>query len=120
MLIGAEIFWQILCTGQIRLAKDKLVLQKTLFGWRLGGVISSNCNPEKLAFLATKDKLHAQIEKFWNLEEAAENRKLTEEEQLCEDYFVKTVKRNEEGRFIVSLPRKQPFKLRYSYDSTLK
>lgn len=37
MLIGAELFWKIICAGQIRQAKDQPTLQKTHFGWIVSG-----------------------------------------------------------------------------------
>ncbi|XP_029055099.2 uncharacterized protein LOC114882378 [Osmia bicornis bicornis] len=37
VLIGAEVFWQLLCVGQVRSPSDHLTLQKTRLGWILAG-----------------------------------------------------------------------------------
>jgi len=37
LLLGAEVFWNILCVGQIKATIEHPVLQKTLLGWILGG-----------------------------------------------------------------------------------
>lgn len=38
MLLGAGIFWQLLCVGQHR-AGSRLLCQKTQLGWMLGGTV---------------------------------------------------------------------------------
>ncbi|KAF2895031.1 hypothetical protein ILUMI_11143 [Ignelater luminosus] len=51
-----------------------------------------------------------QLERFWELEETEVKRKtLTKEENLCERHFIETHKRDETGRFTVSLPLKQEY-----------
>lgn len=37
LLIGAESFWELICVGQIKLGKQKQVLQKSLLGWLVSG-----------------------------------------------------------------------------------
>ncbi|XP_065172206.1 uncharacterized protein [Atheta coriaria] len=48
-----------------------------------------------------------EISKFWELEELPEISPLTKEERLCEEHFVNTTRRQEDGRFIVSLPLRE-------------
>ncbi|XP_018316822.1 uncharacterized protein [Mycetomoellerius zeteki] len=79
MLIGAEIFWRLICAGQIKSAKDQPTLQKTLFGWILFG--------------PTVDHTISSL-------------KFSPEHQACENLFRDTVKRNSDGRFVVQLPVK--------------
>jgi hypothetical protein len=45
MLMGAQLFWQILNKGQISLGHNKPVLQQTHFGWIIGGAL--NISPEQ-------------------------------------------------------------------------
>lgn len=39
MLIGASLFWDLLCQGQVRLGRDLPVMQKTHLGWIVSGPI---------------------------------------------------------------------------------
>lgn len=42
ILLGADIFWNLLCVGQIKLSKHQPVFQKTHFGWIISGLIKCN------------------------------------------------------------------------------
>jgi len=44
MLIGAELFWRIICAGQIRQSNNVPILQKTHFVWIISGV-AANAKP---------------------------------------------------------------------------
>lgn len=68
--------------------------------------------------LCTLTTLQDQVERFWKIEEADISHKtLTKEERECEELFVNTLCRNEEGRFIVQLPVKENVQdLGSSYD----
>ena len=44
--------------------------------------------------------------KFWQIEEIPSKPPLSPDDQFCEDYFVSSVTRNAEGRFVVRLPIK--------------
>ncbi|CAB0037541.1 unnamed protein product [Trichogramma brassicae] len=44
------------------------------------------------------------VSKLWELEEVQEKQHLTEEEKRCEDLFISTHYRDENGRFVVRLP----------------
>lgn len=108
LLIGAEIFFELLCVGQIKLMDGYPVLQKTSLGWIISGKIPSNA-PSATTFHcnATEDDISNQIERFWNIEELAcdrNQRSFTGEEAICEQLFMDTVKRDDHGRFIVQLP----------------
>lgn len=41
MLIGAELFWRIMCGSQIRQSNNVPILQKTHFGWIISGVTTN-------------------------------------------------------------------------------
>lgn len=119
LLIGSEIFWRILSTGQIFIAKDKPILQKTLFGWIVSGAYSINHTAAQVSCLAINDSIENQMEKFWKIEEITSNRNWTEEEERCEDHFKRTYQRNEDGRFVVKLPRRNLGELGDTYESAL-
>lgn len=112
MLLGGEIFWDLLREGQIKLAKNLPVLQNTALGWIIAGRIWENTRIErsdkKFVGVAT---LQEQVEKFWATEELNNTKLLSSEEEQCERYFEETVKRDCAGRFIVKLPKKSINKL---------
>lgn len=47
------------------------------------------------------------IDEFSGNRGAAQQKHLTQEEQVCETFFANTVARNEDGRYVVRLPFKQ-------------
>lgn len=124
MLIGAEIFYSLLCGGQIKLAKNQPILQKTLLGWIIAGTITTSTSTKQelmpSCYLSTQE-LENKVEKFWQLEDTSAKSSYSEEELACEKHFSKTVKRNQEGRYIVSLPvRKDSQQLGDSEQSAIK
>ncbi|KMQ89917.1 pao retrotransposon peptidase [Lasius niger] len=94
MLIGAEIFWQLLCIGQVYLHKDQPMLQKT----------------------------QLVLTKFWNIECVNNVAPFTPEENYCMEHYTKSTIRDENGRFIVSMPIKNEklLQLGESKDTALK
>ncbi|XP_071052910.1 uncharacterized protein [Onthophagus taurus] len=55
----------------------------------------------------TIEEIQNSIEKFWQLEEVRTHEKLlSEDEQYCETHFQNTHRRDEDGRFLVTLPTK--------------
>ncbi|CAI6358709.1 unnamed protein product [Macrosiphum euphorbiae] len=57
---------------------------------------------------------------FWSLEEVKFNELYTIEECECKQRFLKNIKRDDDGRFIVALPFKVAHKLGNSYDRGLR
>jgi hypothetical protein len=112
MLMGAQLFWQILNKGQISLGHNKPVLQQTHLGWIIGGAL--NISPEQqnsLNHLVTNchigaDILHKQVERFFQIEDFGNKRNLSSEEILCEEHFRQNYRRDLDGRFMVQLPFK--------------
>ncbi|XP_043264183.1 uncharacterized protein LOC122404315 [Colletes gigas] len=86
LLIGAGLFWQLLCIGQHKVGNG-LVWQKTRFGWVLGGSLSwpinypiVNANTCHIA----NDELHRAISRFWEIEDGHSNQ--LEASNHLEDY----------------------------------
>ena len=107
ILIGNEIFWNIMCIGQIRIHRHGPVLQKTQFGWVIAGVLNNfNTNTSTSCNLSNTD-LDVHLKKFWELEEVTnisdpvfpgDNR------DPCEKVFIDTFTRDLYSRFQVKLP----------------
>ncbi|XP_030763137.1 uncharacterized protein LOC115887781 [Sitophilus oryzae] len=124
ILLGASIFWKLICVGQILLSNTHAVLQKTTLGWIVSGSLplsngySSICN---LSTSSPSSMLHEQLEKFWKLEECQISTFYSQEEKECEEHFLDTVYRDKSGKFVVSLPLKDNISLLgESYDTALK
>lgn len=111
ILIGNNIARK-LETGHIHDLNNGVQLVSTIFGYTLAGDVSSGvavanritvteCN------LGILKELNANIEKFYRLEDYAnEKRAYTSEEIFCEEHFQKTHKRLPNGKFQVKIPFK--------------
>lgn len=116
LLLGASLFWQLLCVGQISLGEGKPILQKTIFGW----VVAGNClvaGPSlKKSFVSSNASsyfcqehsvpLENIVSKFWELEEIEHIPETSQKSSLVEAHFAQTVTRDISGRFIVQIPFK--------------
>ncbi|KAI8440876.1 hypothetical protein MSG28_009178 [Choristoneura fumiferana] len=117
ILLGADIFWDLLEHGQIRLGPSCPILQHTKLGYVVSGPTSglTNSYPNSLntiisCNLIADNTVQEQLAKFWSLEEVPDNSKLvySTEERLCENNFVENYSRMPDGRFSVAVPLKRP------------
>ncbi|XP_052750894.1 uncharacterized protein LOC128200635 [Galleria mellonella] len=83
MLLSAGVFASALLPGLRKGKVGQPRALRTVFGW----IIMDN-----------------NIKRFWEIENVTSSSKLSKEDQICEQYFVKNSHRNHEGRFIVPLP----------------
>lgn len=104
-LLGAEIFYDLLLIGQVKLAKHPALWQKTKLGWVLAGKLGAGAGPlNKTKNYLTLDPLHRQMTRFWEIEEMPEQTFLSDEESAVEKHFKDNVQRDLDGRYIVKLP----------------
>lgn len=125
VLLGASVFWEIMCTGQERLGLNLPVMQSTKLGWIIAGDVNLETRPKRsISYLAvnSNDSLATNLERFWNVEEVKLNKPLLSvDEKYCEMMFKNTTKRNTRGNFIVEIPFKQELnKLGRSYEQALR
>ncbi|KAJ8963827.1 hypothetical protein NQ317_003836 [Molorchus minor] len=129
LLIGAELFWQILCIGQFSCGENLPIAQKTHFGWVISGPIFSPQGYSKrhtttcCCITETRSEentsLRNQLASFWEVEELNNSTTEIQEDIFCEQFYCKTTTFNESGRFIVRLPFKSnTLALGESYTST--
>lgn len=116
LLLGAEVYSQILLEGLVKDSAGSVVAQHTKLGWILSGKIHSEnkvnhgetCpNVVNLHLVQTNE--NELLKKFWELESEPSfdrTKHLTQEEKKCEELFIKTTRRDEFGRYIVRLPFK--------------
>lgn len=128
MLLGASIFFELICANQIKLGPSMPTLQQTQLGWIISGpiptdVIKSNqrVNKRVMCNLSINKTLENSIEKFWKIEELSSSNIKSIEEQECEKLYIETVKRDNTGHFIVTLPiRENVGKLGHSEHNAIK
>lgn len=111
VLLGADVYSEILRDGVKKAPTGTLVAQSTSLGWILSGMVEME---PKVSQVNKIMAMHAHIEetdilkRFWEIEDQLPNseRIFTEEEQRCEELFASTTRRTADGRYIVRLPFK--------------
>ncbi|XP_017765119.1 PREDICTED: uncharacterized protein LOC108554370, partial [Eufriesea mexicana] len=108
MLISVGPTLSSMSIGQLRLSahdQPDLILQKTQFGWVIGGSGTATKSRTRHKTFITQPTF--DLEKFWAVEEGPQKQHLTAEEQECEQHFQDSVSRDETGRYTVALPFNQ-------------
>ncbi|XP_026462759.1 uncharacterized protein LOC113365404 [Ctenocephalides felis] len=104
VLIGAELFFEIIQQGSIKLGYKLPMLKNSKLGWMLSGPYKEpSMQPSYVGFISN-DQLNCEITKFWQIEEIDSSPPMQGSDKICEDHFLKTVHRHENGRYEVSLP----------------
>ncbi|GFU75625.1 uncharacterized protein TNCV_2863391 [Trichonephila clavipes] len=112
MLIGCELFFELLRPNKFRSPCEKWLFQETVFGYIVVGSFDkfeekSYCG---LAINAeiNSDNLNQQLQAFWEIEKVDESSiENTLEKEICETQYQNTHYRTEEGRYVVQLPLKK-------------
>lgn len=102
LLLGATIFYQSLQPEQRQLGRDLPIMQNTCFGWVLTGPLpvhrtNLNCN-------FAINNIEEQLGQFWKIDEYPIQKFITAEESEGKKIFLENLKRDSDGRFIVTLP----------------
>ncbi|XP_073943810.1 uncharacterized protein isoform X2 [Choristoneura fumiferana] len=117
ILVGAEIFWSVICNNSIDLGKKQPKLYETKLGWLVSGYVShasttNSSNQHHCHFI----KENENINQFWELDTIPTRHSFTAEERACEESFQANTYRNSKGRFVVTIPlKKDPSELGDSY-----
>ncbi|XP_057656782.1 uncharacterized protein LOC130894179 [Diorhabda carinulata] len=110
MLIGADIFWNVLRPNQLKLNTNGPVLQETQLGWLVSGKIQGFQISNNIVCNLVKNKgdlyIQDQLSKFFEIESVKTASPWSKEEMDCETHFKDTTTRTQEGRFVVSIPLK--------------
>ncbi|XP_053968194.1 uncharacterized protein LOC128869650 [Anastrepha ludens] len=130
ILLGAEIFFDLLSVGQIRTSPRQPTLQKTVLGWIISGKYATNNSSSAQVsstlcqFEESVASIDTTIRKFWELEEIPAQvnfTRLTPEQAKCEEFFSKTQQVLPCGRLQVRLPFKTDRKLLgHSYETAAR
>ncbi|XP_047019392.1 uncharacterized protein LOC124629845 isoform X2 [Helicoverpa zea] len=105
ILVGAEVFWNVLGTSRIDLGKSMPTLFESKLGWLLSGVIKQSNSSSHLCLLA--DTLQADLNCFSKPDSVSAKHTLTREERSCEELSLKSTYRDADGRFVISIPLKE-------------
>ncbi|XP_059223171.1 uncharacterized protein LOC131996976 [Stomoxys calcitrans] len=111
ILIGGDIYPQILLGGVRQNVLGSLVAQETIFGWILTGPISDSSPGTFTTYVSfcTAVELDRLLERFWLLEEPPKVSKYSPDDEYCEDVYKSTTTRLPDGRYVVSLPFRPQF-----------
>ncbi|KAJ8962890.1 hypothetical protein NQ318_001300 [Aromia moschata] len=96
LLLGSQVFWTVIRSGQVRLGANMPILQNTDFGWIIAGNLTiQNLTTDNLVsstLLCINESIDNQIVKFWDIEEAShKNRHLSDADKFCELHFERPV-----------------------------
>jgi hypothetical protein len=113
ILLGASVFAAVMTCGQLTLDPSLPILQNTSLGWIVFGAfqlpqhmpISNHVNSNYISSM----EISNQLERFWQIEELSQVAPPTPENSRVEKHYKDTTVRCDDGRFIVSLPRKDNF-----------
>ncbi|XP_073956544.1 uncharacterized protein [Choristoneura fumiferana] len=113
VLIGADLFWNILGNEQYSLGINGPKLRNSHLGWIISGPICPimsnkdiHCN-HVVTSRSNNENIENLITKFWELEEVPKGTMMNDGESRCESNFRATTTRTTEGRFSVRLPLKE-------------
>ncbi|XP_064074410.1 uncharacterized protein LOC135193908 [Vanessa tameamea] len=110
IILGVDILSEIILEGlKKHPSKGGLIAQNTQLGWILSGRIHKTNKSNRIINLHLQLEEDQLLTKFWEIERGPENivKKMTRDETICEEFFEKTTKRDDEGRYIVRLPFKE-------------
>ncbi|GFW90512.1 integrase catalytic domain-containing protein [Trichonephila clavipes] len=108
MLLGAEVFYELMLPGQFKMEGSNAIFQNTVFGFIVFGSTSSDAKgKEYCGFIQAADNLEHSIKKFWEIENVEIDSVKTSELDICEVHFKNTHSRDDQGRYTVAMPLKE-------------
>ncbi|XP_062703568.1 uncharacterized protein LOC134286023 [Aedes albopictus] len=110
IVLGIQAFFSFFQSGkEISLGQGLPTLTESVFGWIVSGEIFApvdgavqgrlSCN------IAISENLVEILTRFWSCEEVGTVNSYSPEETRCEEQFVRTVRREADGRYTVTLPK---------------
>lgn len=120
ILLGSNVFFELIGKRKISLGRNKPILQETQLGWVISGTVPTDKQQTFVCNFTTS--LQDQVARFWRLEDFGERTPLSSDELLCESIFADTHKRTLDGNYLVKLPLKENYSkpLASTYQVALK
>lgn len=107
LLLGADIYAQIISSDRPIVKVGGLVLIYTELGYIVNGTIDSSLSEDSSTLLSVDESLHAAVHRLWETEEFPKERPLTPDEKAAEEFYIATTKQDPiTGKYIVRLPFK--------------
>lgn len=121
LLLGGDIYSKIMLTDVQKYPNGDLIAQRTVFGWIVTGKVTQTECLQSISSFYSKLDINDQLARFWEIEEVPQASPETEDDIFCEELYRKTTFRNEEGRYVVSLPFKPdyPLKIQLGYSRNI-
>lgn len=110
LLIGAEVFFELLQSGKLMMSAELPILQESVLGWLVSGRIAEAGTTgmvrvcHALATQTPEAELAGLLRQFWSVDEQEFPASSPETTDACEKHFLETHSRNESGRYVVRLP----------------
>lgn len=110
VLLGADIFWNLVGGEQMPLANKRARLVNSKLGWVIAGsVVSTDCATKKKTTRSnfSLTEISNQMTKFWEAEElpsTLNSKDSPSAKQPIEEHFINNTYRLDNGRFVVRLP----------------
>ncbi|XP_050324492.1 uncharacterized protein LOC126755810 [Bactrocera neohumeralis] len=120
VVLGGDVYPQVMLDGIRKNVLGSLLAQEKVFGWIVTGCANSIKPTNTCVSYYNEISLEKQLASFWELEEMSKERKLIEEDRYCEELYKETTKRNEDGKYDVSLPFRKDYPVNISLGSSLK
>ncbi|XP_065084476.1 uncharacterized protein LOC135706751 [Ochlerotatus camptorhynchus] len=107
LVMGIQAFFSFFPSGrEVPLGTGMPVLTESVFGWIVTGeVATSNHGARYSCNMSVSSNLEELMARFWSYEEVGAVSKLSPDETRCEEQFERTVERNSDGRYSVTLPK---------------
>ena len=124
LVLGSDIYPQILLRDSIYPICGTLLAQKTVFGWYFSGPVAQN-HTQAFSVQVTspeedEEPLDNLLRKFWEQEEVPNLPQRAPEDIFCEDLYQKTTYRDDNGKYVVKLPFKEDFPQNFQLGSSKK
>nr|CAH7762827.1 unnamed protein product [Callosobruchus chinensis] len=90
LLIGVDLFYELLCIGQTKLGPGMPILQGTRLGWIVSGNVPNDAvlgYKKTYCNFSVNNEIEQQLTRFWEIEELSHSNPLSYEEKLCEQHF---------------------------------
>ncbi|XP_072934096.1 uncharacterized protein [Epargyreus clarus] len=117
ILVGAEIFWEVVGSNHIDLGRKQPILCESKLGWIVSGSLSVKPRSAHSHFCNFSSmQANPDLTKFWELDSVSTKHTLSAEERACEESFKSHTFRDNDGQFVVTMPLKaNPDKLGDSF-----
>ncbi|XP_058840818.1 uncharacterized protein LOC131696289 [Topomyia yanbarensis] len=109
MLIGAEIFFELIQEGKITLSTDLPMFQDSLLGWLVSGSVTSSTATntvkmyQAISQQTNDEQLNELLKRFWIIDEQ-QSAPISRLDDECEQNFMQNYRRLDDGRYVVKLP----------------